>query len=117
MFSDDEIVPFNGSTERALKVFGMTAEEFAKAEEGSIQRLNRESTERSQIQSVSTGGFSVPFNGSTERALKESMRTLTWDGYLVPFNGSTERALKGRTVRSLLPYVLRFHSTAQQREH
>ena len=102
---------FNGSTERALKV-----EIDAQRRQAWIQRLNRESTEsreklpsaflrwiqrlnRESTESAFRGrDFWVDgFNGSTERALKDTDCSGEGDG----FNGSTERALKssGSAVR------------------
>ena len=62
---------------------------------GSIQRLNRESTERSNVVTIPARTFCVQFNGSTERALKAYM---------------------ARSVRAAAE-ACEFNSTAQQREH
>ena len=114
MVGAESVVPFNGSTERALK--------------GDL------AAERLDL------AF-VPFNGSTERALKAYSSADMLSPSVVPFNGSTERALKGkRTTREIALscrsiqrlnresteragggigecHSAMFHSTAQQREH
>ena len=61
--------------------------------------------------------FLVPFNGSTERALKGLADKRIRRTRDVPFNGSTERALKVETKPAVRPDRELFHSTAQQREH
>ena len=69
-------VPFNGSTERALKDLSETAAAPPRA--------------------------LVPFNGSTERALKGLGKTAPGEGIHVPFNGSTERALKAQYINTFI---------------
>ena len=61
-------VPFNGSIERALKVVNLP--NFLANPVSSIQRLNRESTERKPVGGWRPSSIMVPFNGSIERALK-----------------------------------------------
>ena len=60
----------------------------------SIQRLNRESTESRGIGYTATIWGDVRFNGSTERALKAPPISPYPPPKNVRFNGSTERALK-----------------------
>ena len=109
--------PFNGSTERALKVEDardrivadlrsiqrLNRESTERKKPGtapvagrksSIQRLNRESTERVVLQVMRLIDDHAPFNGSTERALKARPGNGLQFQYVAPFNGSTERALK-----------------------
>ena len=93
-------VPFNGSTERALKDW--RAFSWFSRCLSSIQRLNRESTEREVAGSACRCWRKVPFNGSTERALKENEIWNEGSSFaFVPFNGSTERALKGASTTVL----------------
>ena len=63
---------FNGSTERALKATGPLVNR--RCDHRWIQRLNRESTERTIVRDTAAW-FADGFNGSTERALKAAAHT------------------------------------------
>ena len=109
-------VPFNGSTERALKVGDRPESRSAGA--SSIQRLNRESTERSRRKPCRP---SIPLR-SIQRLNRESTESWATgrpetQRSVVPFNGSTERALKVSYLNERTITIPAFHSTAQQREH
>ena len=84
------LVQFNGSTERALKERHVAVGQVSAGR--SIQRLNRESTER-LVHAVESHAVHVQFNGSTERALKAKLSVRQQEGGEL------------------------FNSTAQQREH
>ena len=64
----------------------------------SIQRLNRESTERYSSGRDGRQISDVRFNGSTERALKVKANEARAMMDFVRFNGSTERALKAQKI-------------------